>query len=261
MGCDDRSQPATVTTTKADPLDCGQLLDHQPDDLMLPHWGGANPGNEISEGEVSLKTVTADISGIPNSISILKSLKQATNLRWLRIGPSIEASDLSTITEMKQLEGLCIVESDLPDGCFRAIGSLPNLKWLAVVRCNPSERQFGELSGCKQLEELHFWGSHVDDTALQTLRQFPKLRSLSIVGSSVTDDGVRDILRDQPNIEYLSLFLCRRITPGVFLHLKEASGLKSLAIGSSGAVPFPSGNTQLMEFKTSRPDCSVDFYD
>ena len=82
-----------------------------------------------------------------------------------------------------------------------------------------------------QLEVLILNSGHVVDAHLPAIGQVPKLRVLSVPLSSITDNGLKNVVEANPNLEYLSLYFARGITKKSIRELAKLRQLKYLHIG------------------------------
>lgn len=99
-----------------------------------------------------------------------------------------------------------------------------------------STRKKGELEKLKLLPELNgasFSGSDFNDAGLAVLCRFPKIESLDLQGTEITNDGLCE-LKKLSALKYLRLKENNQLTNSCILHVKQIRHLCNLQIQETG---------------------------
>jgi hypothetical protein len=93
-----------------------------------------------------------------------------------------------------------------------------------------------QLAGLKHLETFSFVGTQMTGKAYAQFEGFAKLTRVSHRGSSIDDEGLRQLCDHLPNLESLSLAHAKFSDAGA-PHLAKLTKLKGLELGTSKATP------------------------
>ena len=93
-----------------------------------------------------------------------------------------------------------------------------------------------KLAGLKNLETFSFVGTQMTGKAYAQFEGFTKLTRVSHRGSSIDDEGLRQLCDHLPNLESLSLAHARFTDAGA-PHLAKLTKLKGLEVGAAKATP------------------------
>lgn len=236
-GCD-----APVTTKPVGvPEDFARLVGvrdpNAPNKTLLRWLGQYDPlAVPVTIGEMSLDglrstTTWLDCTGYIFDPKLIEAVKCAPRLRWLRVGHRATAEDLAWICALEQLRGLSLRNADLREADFHLFGKLTNLEWLDLGGTQIPHNGINALPSLSWLEVLILDGKHVADDDLPDMGQFPKLRVLSLVSSSITDNGLEKVARANPELRCLHLFQASSITDASIVHLAKLRQLEYLHVG------------------------------
>jgi hypothetical protein len=138
---------------------------------------------------------------------------------------------------LSTLESLNIISTKFNDEWMGPIGKLTNLKVLRFTNNGKlTDAGMAQLAGLKQLEAFSFVGTQMTGKAYAQFEGFTKLTRVSHRGSSIDDEGLRQLCDHLPNLESLSLAHARFTDAGA-PHLAKLTKLKGLELGTSKATP------------------------
>ncbi|KAF7996702.1 hypothetical protein HCN44_002348 [Aphidius gifuensis] len=143
-----------------------------------------------------------------NENCIYNIANNCKNLKSLNISESknVQKSDIMKIGELKFLEHLelCNLKSVDDDGLINIIHKCCNLKYLDIKRCsNLTKNALVEIKKLKNLETLIVTGVHdIDDEFISHLYN---LKYLNCSESKVTDIGIKNVIKNCPSMEKLSV--------------------------------------------------------
>lgn len=92
------------------------------------------------------------------------------------------------------------------------------------------------LQGRKAENMVIFDSPQLTDDDLKLLQNAPLTRSLSVVGSQITDDGLVH-LKNLEQLEFLDLKKNKRLTDAGLVHLEELTSLKQLILIGTQVTP------------------------
>tara|TARA_B100000676_G_scaffold163820_1_gene161090 strand:- start:28805 stop:30745 length:1941 start_codon:yes stop_codon:yes gene_type:complete len=118
-------------------------------------------------------------------------------------GGQISLSEFETICNIEELMWLDLSLSDLPDNWHQALPRLQNLEVLSFVGQAMTEETMASIAKLPSLRTLILNGTTIDG-ALQPIAEHPKLDTLLLARSSVTDDDLR-VLETLPKLRNLNL--------------------------------------------------------
>ena len=93
-----------------------------------------------------------------------------------------------------------------------------------------------QLAGLKNLETFNFVGTAITGKAYAKFEGFTKLTRVSHRGSSINDEGLKELCEHLPNLESISLAHAKFTDAGA-VHLAKLTKLKGLEIGTHNATP------------------------
>jgi hypothetical protein len=116
---------------------------------------------------------------------------------WLRmvnvLGNHLSDQELTVLQGMPAVEALAMDCPSLTDAAFETIASFLDLKTLITRSFDAGDRGLAHLPRCQKLEQLWVAGAGVTDASIPVLKQHASLRELVLIGTSVTDDGIREL--------------------------------------------------------------------
>lgn len=139
---------------------------------------------------------------------------------------------------------------------LRPLTELPQLESLGLpftIRLTPAHLRV--LAGCRQLTAARFAGAsvRVDRETVAELCRWPALRTLDLVGTPVTPDGLR-ALQQMPQLRRFEYHDARRLDAEAFAALADVHRLESLALVSFGPSELPPGIAPESDFEPSPDD-------
>ncbi|KAF7996606.1 hypothetical protein HCN44_002252 [Aphidius gifuensis] len=161
-----------------------------------------------------------------NENCIYNIANNCKNLKSLNISGSkyVEKSDIIKIGELKFLEHLELydLESVDDDGLINIIDKCCHLKYLDIRWCyNLTRNALVEIRKLKKLETLIVTGVHdIDDEFISHLYN---LKYLNCMGSKVTDVGIKNVIKNCPNIEKLYVYKTKITVDSIFFAAQETN--------------------------------------
>ncbi len=135
------------------------------------------------------------------------------------------------------LESLNIISTKFNDAWMPNIAKLTNLKTLRFTNNGKlTDAGMEQLAGLKNLETFNFVGTAITGKAYAKFEGFTKLTRVSHRGSSINDEGLKELCEHLPNLESISLAHAKFTDAGA-VHLAKLTKLKGLEIGTHNATP------------------------
>ena len=149
-----------------------------------------------------------------------------------------DAAFFEHVGHLTTLESLNIISTKFNDEWMAPIGKLTNLKVLRFTNNGKiTDAGMVQLAGLKNLETLSIVGTHITGKAYAQFEGFTKVTRVSHRGSSIDDEGLRQLCDHLPNLESLSLAHAKFVTDAGATHLAKLTKLKSLELGTTKATP------------------------
>ena len=138
---------------------------------------------------------------------------------------------------IQSLETLVIIATKLNDEWIAPLGKLTNLKTLRIINNGKlTDAGLEQLAGLKNLENFGFIGTGIEGHAYAKINGWSHLVKVSHRGSSIDDEGLRQLCEHLPQIESLILAHAKFTDAGA-VHLAQMTHLQGLEIGTSNATP------------------------
>jgi Leucine-rich repeat (LRR) protein len=148
-----------------------------------------------------------------------------------------DAAFFEHVGHLSTLESLNIISTKFNDEWMAPIGKLTNLKVLRFTNNGKlTDTGMAQLAGLKNLENFSFVGTQMTGKAYAQFEGFTKVTRVSHRGSSIDDEGLRQLCDHLPNLESLSLAHAKFTDVGA-PHLAKLTKLKGLELGTSKATP------------------------
>ncbi len=146
----------------------------------------------------------------------------------LRSAPT-KYSDVESLAKLDKLQGLFLVDCGLKDLSLEKLGMMKELRGLNLS-ANPeiTDRGVAWLSGLSQLMSISLEGSSVSDDACRKLSRITSLSSVQLSNTYVSDEGCKWLAK-LPSLEMLDLSKTR-VGDGGLDALKSCKTLKSLNV-------------------------------
>lgn len=148
-----------------------------------------------------------------------------------------DAAFFEHLGHITTLESLNIISTKFNDEWMPNIAKLTNLKSLRFTN-NGKLTDVGmeQLAGLKNLEAFSFVGTKITGKAYAKFDGFTKLVRVSHRGSSIDDEGLKELCDHLPNLESISLAHAKFTDAGA-VHLAKLTKLKGLELGTNNATP------------------------
>ena len=141
------------------------------------------------------------------------------------------------VGHLSSLESLNIIATKFNDDWMPSVARLTNLKVLRFTNNGKlTDAGMAQLSGLRNLENFSFVGTQMTGKAYAQFEGFTKLTRVSHRGSSIDDEGLRQLCDHLPNLESISLAHAK-FSDGGAPHLARLTKLKGLELGTSKATP------------------------
>ncbi len=148
-----------------------------------------------------------------------------------------DAAFFEHVGHLATLESLNIISTKFNDEWMAPIGKLTNLKVLRFTNNGKiTDAGMVQLAGLKNLETLSIVGTHITGKAYAQFEGFTKVTRVSHRGSSIDNEGLRQLCDHLPNLESLSLAHAKFTDAGA-PHLAKLTKLKGLEVGAAKATP------------------------
>ena len=149
-----------------------------------------------------------------------------------------DAAFFEHLGHITTLESLNIISTKANDEWIAPLGRLTNLKTLRFTNNGRlTDTGMVQLAGAmKGLEGFAFVGTAMTGRAYAQFEVLTKLVRVTHRGSSIDDEGLKELCEHLPNLEYISLAHARFTDAGA-PNLAKLTKLKGLDIGSSKATP------------------------
>lgn len=148
-----------------------------------------------------------------------------------------DAAFFEHLSHVSTLESLNIIATKFNDDWIPHVSGLSKLRTLRFTNNGKlTDKGLEQLSGLKQLETFSFVGTAMQGHAYAKFDGFTKLTKVSHRGSSIDDQGLKELCEHLPNLESISLAHAKFTDAGA-AHFAKLTKLKSLEIGSRNATP------------------------
>ena len=173
-----------------------------------------------------------------------------------------DAAFFEHLGHITTLESLNVIATKLSDEWLPNIAKLTNLKMLRVVNNGKiTDAGMEQLAGLKNLEVFIFVGTGITGKAYEKFDGFTKLTRISNRGSSLNDEGLKQLCDHLPQLESLSLAHAKFTDAGA-VNLAKLTKLAGFEIGTSNATPKALVNLQKLPLEYLQlgegfesPDC------
>ena len=116
----------------------------------------------------------------------MQAIAGLTALRWFQINNGQYISSLAAVRAMSQLAEITACDNSIDDDGIAVVGTLPNLKSLAINHSKLTDAGFVHIAKAKKLESLCCGGTPVTDAGLAQLTALPNLAYLYIPDAHLT---------------------------------------------------------------------------
>ena len=148
-----------------------------------------------------------------------------------------DAAFFEHLGHISTLESLNIISTKFSDEWMPHIAKLTNLKTLRFTNNGKlTDAGMEQLAGLKNLEVFSFVGTAITGRAYAKFIGFTKLVKVSHRGSSIDDEGLKQLCDHLPNLESISLAHAKFTDAGA-PSLAKLTKLKSLELGTPNATP------------------------
>jgi len=148
-----------------------------------------------------------------------------------------DAAFFEHLGHLSALESLNIIATKCDDDWIAPIGRLTTLKTLRFTNNGKlTDAGLEKLAGLKHLESFSFVGTGMKGHAYAKFEGFTKLVRVSHRGSSIDDEGLKQLCEHLPNLESISLAHAKCTDAGV-PYLAKLTKLKGLELGTRNATP------------------------
>lgn len=148
-----------------------------------------------------------------------------------------DAAFFEHVGHLATLESLNIISTKFNDDWMPSLAKLTNLKVLRFTNNGKlTDAGMAQLAGLRNLENFSFVGTQMTGKAYAQFEGFAKLTRVSHRGSSIDDEGLRQLCDHLPNLESISLAHAKFTDAGA-PHLAKLTKLKGLELGTAKATP------------------------
>lgn len=148
-----------------------------------------------------------------------------------------DAAFFEHLGHITTLESLNVISTQFNDAWMPHIAKLTNLKTLRFTNNGKlTDAGMEQLAGLKNLENFSFVGTQITGMAYAKFDGFTKLVKVSHRGSSINDEGLKQLCDHLPNLENISLAHAKFTDAGA-PNLAKLTKLKGLELGAAKATP------------------------
>ena len=148
-----------------------------------------------------------------------------------------DAAFFEHVGHLTALESLNVISTKFNDDWMPGISKLTNLKSLRFTNNGKlTDAGMEQLAGLKNLEVFAFVGTAITGKAYAKFDGFTKLTKVSHRGSSINDEGLKELCDHLPNLESISLAHAKFTDAGA-PNLAKLTKLKGFEIGTPNATP------------------------
>ena len=148
-----------------------------------------------------------------------------------------DAAFFEHVGHLSTLESLNIISTKFNDDWMPPLAKLTNLKVLRFTNNGKlTDAGMAHLAGLTKLENFSFVGTQMTGKSYARFDGFTKLTRVSHRGSSIDNEGLRQLCDHLPNLESLSLAHAKFTDAGA-PHLAKLTKLKGLEVGAAKATP------------------------
>ena len=141
------------------------------------------------------------------------------------------------VGHMNTLESLNVISTKFSDEWMPHVAKLTNLKTLRFTNNGKlTDAGMEQLAGLKNLEVFSFVGTQITGKAYARFEGFFKLIKVSHRGSSINDEGLKELCEHLPKLESISLAHAKFTDAGAS-NLAKLTKLKGFEIGTPNATP------------------------
>lgn len=143
-----------------------------------------------------------------------------------------DAAFFEHLGHVTTLESLNVISTKFNDAWMPHIARLTRLKTLRFTNNGKlTDAGMAQLAGLKDLETFSFVGTQITGKAYAKFDGFTKVARVSHRGSSIDDEGLKELCDHLPNLENLSLAHAKFTDAGA-VHLAKLTKLKGLELGA-----------------------------
>jgi hypothetical protein len=148
-----------------------------------------------------------------------------------------DAAFFEHLSHITTLESLNVISTKASDEWIAPLGKLTNLKTLRFTNNGKlTDAGMETFAGLTNLESFSFVGTAITGKAYAKCTNWSKVTKVSHRGSSIDDEGLKQLCEHLPNLESISLAHAKFTDAGA-VHLAKLTKLKGLEIGTKNATP------------------------
>jgi|GEM_PF-4243486 len=188
-----------------------------------------------------------------------QAIRESKNLKWLRVGAQFRTGDLAWISELKELRGLSFNGSNLGEEDFQLLAGLPELRYLGFTDVIlPSAVDYPPLP---KLEFLAIDGKFVTNSHLPVGARMPNVAVFTATWSQITDEKLAELIQAWPNLRYMFLARCEKISAKSAPEIAKLKHLRYLQVGFTGLSKelYDEDYMTVPELQLQLPDCHMGF--
>jgi hypothetical protein len=233
-----------VVAKTSDPALKRALQDHAKDILaaaaQAPHAEAVARMVESAKGKVERVNTTPEAltKAAGGPIAVFDTLK-LVDLAVPNTGPHdkresdpYDAAFFEHLGHLHMLESLNVISTKFNDDWIASLGQLTNLKKLAFTNNGKlTDAGMEKLAGLTNLESFNFVGTQITGRAYAKCTGWNKITRVSHRGSSIDDEGLKELCEHLPNLESISLAHAKFTDAGA-PNLAKLTKLKGLELGA-----------------------------
>jgi hypothetical protein len=147
-----------------------------------------------------------------------------------------DAAFFEHLGHVTTLESLNVISTKCNDEWIAPLANLTNLKTLRFTNNGKlTDAGMEKFAGLKNLEQFSFVGTAITGRAYAKCNDWAKVTRVSHRGSSIDDEGLKELCEHLPNLESISLAHAKFTDAGA-PNLSKLTKLKGLELGTSKAT-------------------------
>jgi tRNA A-37 threonylcarbamoyl transferase component Bud32 len=206
----------------------GELKDLQSLDLLFAPVGDA--GIKRLAGLTRLQMLT--LSGRKVTDAGMRDLEKLRNLHHLALhDTAITDEGMKSLAGLAAMDNLSLISArGVGDEGMKSVARMKRLRLLDVFETRVADEGLKELAGLPRLFSLKLGKTRVTDAGIRALAGAAELRWLDLSDTDVTDEGLKELVR-HPRLSNLNLQGARKVTDAGMRELARLPQLKHLLLG------------------------------
>lgn len=199
--------------------------------------GAKGKVEKVNKTPATLKAVAGGNLSIFDTLTLVDLSIPNAGPHDKREGDPYDAAFWEHLGNLSAIESLNIIATKLGDDGIAPIGRLTTLKALKFTNNGKlTDAGMEKLAGLKNLQAFSFVGTGITGRAYAKCDSWSGITRVSHRGSSIDDEGLKQLCEHLPNLESISLAHAKFTDAGA-PNLAKLTKLKGLELGTRNATP------------------------